>query len=40
MENSLKLIQLKCANCHATLSRANQFETRIKCPYCGSMNEV
>jgi Mu-like prophage protein Com. len=40
MENSLKLIQLKCANCHSTLSRTSQFETQIKCPFCGTLNEV
>jgi phage FluMu protein Com len=37
---SLKLTQLRCANCHSTLSRANNFETQIKCPYCGTLNEV
>ncbi|MDR2424488.1 MAG: Com family DNA-binding transcriptional regulator [Prevotellaceae bacterium] len=38
--NVLKLIQLKCANCNSTLSRADKFETQIKCPYCGTVNEV
>lgn len=40
MEDSLKLIQLRCANCHSMLSRASKFETQIKCPYCGTVNEV
>jgi phage FluMu protein Com len=40
MESTLKLIQLKCANCHSTVSRADKFETQIKCPYCGTVNQV
>jgi phage FluMu protein Com len=40
MDEPLKLIQLRCANCHSTLSRADRFETQIKCPYCGTVNEV
>jgi len=40
MENTLKLVQLRCPNCHSTLSRADKFETKINCPYCGSTIEV
>lgn len=40
MEQTLHLIQLKCAKCHSLLSRADKFETQIKCPYCGTVNEV
>ena len=40
MENTLKLTQLKCASCRSTLSRADKFETQIKCPYCGTVNEL
>ena len=40
MVESLKLIQLRCPNCGSTLSRANRFETRIKCPYCSNVIEV
>ena len=40
MEDSLKLIQLRCANCGAMLSRADKFDSQIKCPYCATVNEV
>jgi len=40
MEEQLKLYNLECDSCGSTLARANIFEIQIKCPYCGTLNEV
>ena len=40
MAESIKLIQIRCPNCQSTLSRADRFETQVKCPYCTAAIDV